>query len=195
MKASNVRSYKDIQLLDRMSKLPSFKGFPKGFFDIWVRSEEDEYNVFDDKVYTFYGYGDAKLPKFMMVTIGTTNAGSEGLKNFGKYNSKGCAVLKANHIVYDYAVRRKHKGKYVAWCQDKPWPYFRDGDKDNKAEQQGKEYHDIIGANCHAAGMKSSKIDSWSVACLVRNIREDFDKWMEMTEEQETLTVCILQEF
>lgn len=191
----NVRNYKSNQLLERMSKLNTFIEFPMGYFDIWVRSIEDEYNVFDDKVYTFLGYGNNKLPKFIMVTIGTTNAGEEGLKHFDKYNKLGCAILKSNYIVYDYASRRKHKGEYMAWCQDKSWPYFRDKNKNNEAEEQGKEYYDIIGANCHAAGTNSIYIDDWSVACLVRSIRLDFDKWMDLTKNQKKMTICILEEF
>jgi len=51
---ANVREYTDLQLLARVANLPNFKGFPKsGVLDVWVRSDEDEFDRFDDKVYSF----------------------------------------------------------------------------------------------------------------------------------------------
>lgn len=188
---TNVRKYADREILDRVSSLPSFKGFPTGFWDVWIRSNEDEYNKFDDKVYTFKG------EVFQMVCTGTTNAGAEGLKNYAKYNSKGCAVLKSDVIVYDSHIIGKHKGEYDAYIQGftNGFPYFRDGDKDNKAEEIGKEYNDRIGANCHAAGEASELIGGWSVACLVRNVKKQYLAWMKLLNRQTKLTVCILKEF
>lgn len=197
MSKSNVKSYTDEQILNRVKeKAEGFKGFPKGVMDVWVRSNEDEYDRFDDKVYTFECYGDEKPPKFIMVCTGTTNAGSQGLKNFAKYNSKGCAVLQADIIVYNSHDYGKHKGKYAAYVQSTTvgFPYFRDNDKDNKAEEIGKKYSDRIGANCHKAGWNSELIGGWSVACLVRNQQPQYDAWMKYMNKR-PLTVCILNEW
>jgi len=190
---SNVRNYTSQQLLDRVKSMPNFKGFPQsGVLDIWVRSNEDEYNKFDDKVYSFDCF-PAKDPVFKMVCSGTSNAGAVGLKEFAKYNGLGCAVLKSDTIVYNSHVYGLHKGK-PAYRQAKGFPYFRDNNKNDKAEEIGKEYNDVIGANCHRAGAASTVIGGWSTACLVRNIEVDFLKWLSFMGKR-SLSVVILNEF
>lgn len=190
-----VRNYTDKELLSRVQSLPSFKGWPEeGVLDIWVRSKVDEFNKFDDKVYSFNCFGETKLPEFAMVCSGTSNAGQYGLEHYEEYNSVGCAVLKSDVIVYNSHVPGLHKGK-PAYIQSFTvgFPYFRDSDKDKHAEEIGKEYHDRIGANCHSAGEASVNIDNWSVACLVRNIKLQFNKWLKFMANR-PLTVAIIKE-
>lgn len=190
---SNVKNYTDEQILTRVKSLASFRGFPHGVLDVWIRSAEDEFDRFDDKVYTFECSGDKAPPRFVMVCSGTTNAGAEGLKNFSKYNRLGCAVLKSDEIVYNSHIFGTHKG-YPAYRQAKGFPYFRDGDKDKFAEETGEIYHDIILANCHKAGIFSTLIGGWSVACLVRNQLAQWQKWLTFMNKR-PLTVAILKEF
>ncbi len=83
---SNVRSYTDTELLERVFDLDTFKGFPDNYWQIWVRSNEDAFNKFDDKVYLFRG------KKFVSVNKCTTNAGKTGLLNFDKNNKLGGGV-------------------------------------------------------------------------------------------------------
>lgn len=188
---SNIPNLTDTQILSAVRLAEGFKGFPNGILDVWIRSDEDSYNKFDDKVYTFDCTGGEI--KFVMVCTGTSNAGAEGLKHFDKYNREGCAILKSNIIVYDSHAYGLHKGKYPAYRQAKDFPYYRDGDKDNRAEEIGVIHHGIIGANCHKAGWFSTEIGGWSVACLVRNQQAQFDSWMRFMNRR-PLTVCILQE-
>lgn len=188
-----MRAYSDKQILARVQHLPSWQGFKPGVLDVWVRSKADEFNRFDDKVFT-YECGLGLTPKFIMACTGTTNAGAEGLKHFDKYNREGCAVLASDTIVYNSHAYGLHKGKYPAYRQVREFPYYRDGDKDNKAEEIGKLHNDIIGANCHKAGWYSTYIGGWSVACLVRNQQAQFDKWMKFLNKR-PLTVAILKEF
>ena len=190
---SNVRNYTETQLLARVASLPNFKGFPKsGVLDIWVRSDEDEFDRFDDKVYSFDCF-PIQEPVFKMVCSGTSNAGAVGLKKFAEYNGLGCAVLKSNWIVYDSHSYGLHKGK-PAYRQAKGFPYFRDNNKDNSADEIGKEYSDIIGANCHRAGASSTVIGGWSTACLVRNNEAQFLAWLKFMAKR-SLSVVILKEF
>lgn len=185
--------YQDQQLIDRVAGLETFRDWRPGVFDIWVRSRGDAFNKFDDKVYTFE-VGPGLDPVFKLVATGTSNAGAEGLKHFDKYNREGCAVLKADVIVYDSHAYGLHKAKYPAYRQVKGFPYYRDNDRDNKAEEIGEIHNDIIGANCHKAGWFSTEIGGWSVACLVRNRQTDFDKWMRYMNRR-PLSVAILSEF
>jgi len=190
---ANVREYTDTQILARVANLPNFKGFPKsGVLDVWVRSDEDEFDRFDDKVYSFECFPTIE-PKFRMVCTGTSNAGAVGLKKFAEYNGLGCAILKSDTIVYNSHAYGLHKGK-PAYRQAKGFPYFRDNDKDNKAEELGAEYKDIIGANCHRAGAASTVIGGWSTACLVRNIETEFIIWLKFMNKR-SLSVVILKEF
>ncbi len=192
---TNVKSYTDTQILEKVKSLDTFTSWPIGYFDVWIRSNEDAHDLFDDKVYTFhYKTGDEK-PKFKMVTSGTTNSGAFGLSKWFTYNAIGCAILKSDVIIYDSHKLGYHKGKYKSYIQNKPFPYYRDNNKNKKAEEIGPIYSGIIGANCHKAGWLSKIIGKWSLGCLVRNIAEDYNKWMFKLKGQKLLTVAILKEF
>jgi hypothetical protein len=193
---TNVKAYKDKDLIKRVENLPTFKGWKKGKYSIWVRSEEDEYNVFDDKVYNFEVKEEGK-PIFISVNTGTTNAGAQGLKEFTAYNKLGCAVLMADHMEYNSHHWGFHKSdpKRPAYRQTKGWPYTRDNDKDNKSENFGKIYTDVIGANQHDSGIGDKVfIGGYSVACLVRNQKKQYDAWMKFMNK-ESLHTVILKEF
>lgn len=190
---SNIRAYTDDEILLRVSNLPDFTGLPIGILDVWIRSNEDEFDRFDDKVFTYECFGSSKPPRFIMSCTGTTNAGAYGLKQFAKYNTDGCAVLKSDVIVYESHLFGAHKG-YPAYRQAKGFPYFRDSDGDGKAEESGREYNDIIFANCHKAGLASTVIANWSVACLVRNNLAQWTGWLKFMNKR-PLSVAILKEF
>lgn len=188
--------YTDEQLIKRAeSHAKGFEGWKPGVYDIWVRSSADTMDAFDDKVYTFVVPDGGQWPEFRMVCTGTTNAGSYGLKQFAKYNPEGCAVLEADRIVYGSHQFGRHKN-YPAYRQAKSWPYYRDADRDNKAEELGKARNDIIFANCHraAAAGESTRIYNWSVACLVRNKSNQWNGWLAFMNKR-PLNVVILKEF
>ena len=84
---SNVRSYTDNQLLNKVKSLQGFKQIPHDFWILGVRSNEDESNVFDDKFYIFKGN------VFIMVATGTTNPSIDYLTN--KMNKRGAFIIKS----------------------------------------------------------------------------------------------------
>lgn len=188
-----MRAFTDEEVLARVKSLPTFTGFPNGPMDVWIRSAADEFDSFDDKAFTYECFGDTKAPKFIMSRGGTTNAGSYGLKHFEDYNHLGCAVLKSDIIVYDSHKKGLHKGK-PAYRQAKGIPYFRDNNRNERAEEIGKEYNDIILANVHRAGQNSTVIKNWSTACLVTANLTKFLEWMNYMNGR-SLTVCILKEW
>ncbi len=57
---TNVRNYTAKELIKRVESLDTFKGWKEGKYDIWVRSNEDEYNKFDDKAYSFECHKDGE---------------------------------------------------------------------------------------------------------------------------------------
>ncbi|MFN6963216.1 MAG: hypothetical protein ACK4S4_05545 [Pyrinomonadaceae bacterium] len=188
-----MRTFTDKEVLDRVASLPTFKGFPNGPLDVWIRSAADAYDSFDDKAFTYECYGDARPPKFIMARNGTTNAGSYGLKHFDEYNHLGCAVLKSDVIVYGSHAYGLHKGK-PAYRQVKGFPYFRDNNRNERCEEIGAEYDDVIAANVHRAGVDSTVIKNWSVACLVTANQKKFLEWLNWMNKR-PLTVCILKEW
>lgn len=193
---TNVRSYTDDELISRVESLGTFEGWKKGKYDIWVRSNEDAFDRFDDKVYSYQVLEEGEKPVFVMVCSGTTNAGAQGLKNFKKYGLKRCAILTADYMVYDSHYYRKHKGQYYAYCQHKPWPYHEDTNMDEKSDTDGPLVHGkVIGANSHRAGKHSTRIGGWSIACLVRNVRLKYDDWMKWMNKDKFITTAILNEF
>jgi hypothetical protein len=188
-----VRTFTDQELIAKLQSLPSFKGWPSGFIDLWVRSSADLFNLFDDKAYLF----DCRSgqPVFKTVRVGTTNAGSYGLEHFSDYNVKGCAVLKSDEIVYDSHRHGLHHGK-EAYVQQKPFPYYRDANRNERAEEIGVLYMDIIGANDHRAGQHSTVINNWSTACMVTADESDYiDDFLDVTNKIPTISLAILKEW
>jgi len=190
---TNVKNYTSLQIIERVESLPTFKGWVKGKYSFWVRSSEDAFNEFDDKAYNFECLQEGKRPVFKSVNTGTTNAGKEGLLNFQKYKLSGCAILKSDYMVYGSHGWGMSKGK-IAYRQIKPWPYFRDNNKNKKSEEYGKEYNNIIHAHQHGAGVASTQIDGWSIACLVRNIQKEYQDWLAFMNK-EVCNTAILNEW
>jgi hypothetical protein len=192
---TNVRKYTDEELLNKVKSLDTFEYIPNNYWMIGVQSLEDETNVYDDKFYVYKG------EKFIMTLTGTTNAGKNALTGYDKIGVSGAAVWKTNMIYYDMYSPGKHKGKMDAWRQVKPIYYYRDADKDGKAEEQGKLYHGIIYVNFHAnnydrKSMAIKKlIGGWSYGCQVSNDPDKYNKLMSMTKEQKYITYCLLKEF
>ena len=129
---TNVKSYTDKQILDRVKSLKSFKGIPQGYWIVGIRSEEDAPNKYDDKFYLFNG------EQFVKVVTGTTNPGTPILEGgFLKYNRVGAAVVKADEVYYDVWKFGLHQGKMPALRQVGNFIVYRDGDKDGKSEEIG----------------------------------------------------------
>lgn len=194
---TNVKNYTDADIIARIEGLPTFAGWKKGKYDIWIRSQEDAFDKFDDKAYCAEVKEEGQKPVFVPgAHSGTTNPGAQGLKNFQKYGNKRCAVLQADVIVYDCLEYRKHKGQYYAYCQCKPLPYIWD---DNGNEKSGDSDKIIegqnIGANNHKAGEASVNIGGWSIACTVRNIEDQFDEMMKWMGGDKYQTRVILNEW
>lgn len=189
------KTYTDKQLLDKVKSLPSFNVIPEGYWLLGVQSQEDQFDKFDDKFYLFKG------EKFIMVTTGTTNAGSYGHLKFDTYNKEGYASIKTNEWYYGVWKYGLHKGKMEALRQVKPIKYYRDGDKDKKTEEYGKLFNEIIYANFHTVsythkkGYVLNQIGVWSLACQVANKVEDYYKIIEYCKKQSEVTYCLIKEF
>ena len=194
---TNVRTYNDKELLNKVKSLPSFKSVPQGYWILGIRSNEDAANKFDDKFYLFNG------ELFVTVTTGTTNPGTPILEEgFLKYNKLGAAVLKANEWYYDVWSYGLHMGKMPALKQVGNFIVFRDGDGDEKSEEIGKPIKGSgYGINFHAATYDSNfkglqeNIGNWSAGCQVVNNKQKHLEIIKLVKPQKKVTYVLLNEF
>lgn len=195
-----VKSYTDKQLLDRVATLPSFKGFPKDYWILGVRSKKDTPDVYDDKFYIFKG------KEFVSVMTGTTNSGSYGLRNFQLWNSRGTAHIKADEWYYDVWHRGRHygsSGNVEALRQDnRPFKVIRDNNKNLKAGDSGNwSVETGTGLNFHPGSYNLNSriiswiIGGWSTGCQVVNDIPRFKAFLEYTKGQNVFTYCLIDEF
>jgi hypothetical protein len=189
-----VKNYNDKQLLDRVKQLQSFKQIPNNYWILGVQSENDEFNVFDDKFYLFNG------EQFVLVTSGTTNAGKNGLMKYKTYNPDGVAVIKTNEIYYDVWKFGLHRGKMEALRQNKPFLISRDGNRDENIDEN-KSFPVMCGINFHANtyNLETTEIKKiiggWSLGCQVVNNIPKYNKIIELVKSQKIVTYCLIKEF
>jgi len=104
--------YSDGDLLNRVRSLPGFRGWPKGVLDIWLRSAADQYDRFDDKVYTYdCRTGD---PIFKFAHTGTSHPGAGALQRFRKYNKLGAEDQGRNLVLDDVFRASGGGGVFIA---------------------------------------------------------------------------------
>lgn len=185
-----------IDLLEKVHKLPNFKGIPTGLWILGVRKSVNEFkDEFKDEIHAFIGN------KHILTTTGTTHTGLYGLKNFKLWNSKGTAILKSNYWHYDIWKEGLHKGKMRAFTQSKSTYYYRDNDQDNNVEEYDNAYFGNAGLNFHTVSYNKVKnfilkaIGQWSVGCVVCNNLDDYYKIIESKpKEQTNVSLCIIKE-
>ena len=189
-----MKVYTKQEILDRVKSLPSFKRIPGDYWIVGIRSREDKYNKFDDGFYLF------KNEELILSTTGTTNAGSTGLMEFYTYNSEGCAVVKADEWYYSLWTPGLHKGKMRALRQNNPVKFFRDNNKNQKAEELGNVRQGMIGINFHAASYQIDDrtielINGWSTGCQVCNNIKEYYKIIDTIGKQGDVSYCLLKEW
>ena len=188
--------YTDQQLLDRVLEIGG-KIVPNKYLGISVQSKADGFNVFDDKFYLFLGH------EFILHTSITTNCGKNALLNFDKGGNKaGAAVWQTDKYYDDLYSYGKHRGKMPALRQVAPIFFYRDNDKDEKAEEQGELHQDIIYANFHGVDydpeseVVKTNINGWSYGCAVCNNMKDYRKIIELIRVHPLkMNYALLKEF
>jgi hypothetical protein len=194
---TNVRTYNDVQLLNKVKSLKSFTTLPKGYWILGVRSNEDAANKFDDKFYLF------NEGSFVSVTSGTTNPGTPILEGgFLKYNKAGAAVVKSDEWYYDVWTYGLHLGKMPALKQVANFIVYRDGDMDKKSEELGTPIKGAgYGINFHAATYDNNfkglqeNIGNWSAGCQVVNNKQKHLEWISLLKPQKRISYVLLNEF
>ncbi len=198
---TNVREYTDNELLSKIKALPSYNGKMPNYLLIVVRSQEDEPNVFDDKVYLFL------FGKCVKVTSCTSNSGTPSLLGgWKKSNGKGTAIIKSNEIYYDALMKsdgvqiRHHQGKMQCLRQIAPFKYYRDSNNDMKSDEVGVIEIANNSTNFHFNSYDfTSKlikwiIGAWSEGCIVCNILQDYLDILNLIPFKSKVSIAILKE-
>jgi hypothetical protein len=199
-----VKNYTSKQLLDKVMSLSSYdisKGLPKNLI-IAVRSNEDTFNVYDDKMYVFLN------GIFQFVTSCTTNPGGPILTGgWKRFNKTGAAVLKSDEVYYDAFIKsdgksvRHHKDKMPCLRQVKNMKYFRDGNSDKKTDEIGQIHVGNFATNVHLNSYNfftriiHQFIGEWSAGCQVLNVAKDYTKLLDIYLLNEPITYVLLKEF
>lgn len=193
---SNVKPYSDRQLLEKVESIGGHIPNAGKYMIIGVQSQEDSFNLFDDKFYVFDGH------VFKDVSTGTTNPGKTALLYYDKYNLPGSAVWKTDEFYKDLYVPGLHKSKMKALRQSKDIYFYRDSDKDEKSEEQGKLHHGVIYANMHGvtydpySSIIKTRIGGWSFGCQVWNNMSDYRNMIKATwNRNKPVDYCLIKEF
>jgi hypothetical protein len=192
-----VKNYTSQQLLDKVKELGSYKEIPNDYWILGVRSNEDTPNTYDDKFYLFHGQ------KFILVTSGTTNTGTDALLQFEKVNKKGAAIVKPNSWYYGVWVYGYHRKRVEALLQTgAKIEVYRDTNRDLKSDEIGKTEKGWFGINFHpnTYNLESevplkAKINWWSAGCQVVNNISKYKQIIRLTKAQKSVTYCLLTEF
>ena len=179
-------------VLKHVKKANGFKEIPKGYWILGLRSKYPTKDKFMDTFVLMYG------KKLIFNTTGTTTAGKWGLLNFGKWNKKGCAVVKANEWYHDLWTQGYHRKRMEALVQVNDIKYYRDNNKNDRAEEIGQMYSGRIGINFHCAtyfkgiNFVRKLIGKWSVGCQVCNNVKDYYAMLKLTDTQKKISYCLL---
>lgn len=162
--------------------------FPQ-FHLVGIRSRANKPNEFDDLIAVI---DNNQISWYTC----TTNPGTHWLLNL--LNPKGAALLKPGQWKDSWQVGL-HQGKYQALTQCKPITVFRDGNKNNIAEESKVTETGIFGINIHRANEKlvSKLIDKWSAGCQVLNNPQQFSELLTKCKQSKlkTFTYTLLNEF
>jgi hypothetical protein len=159
------------------------------FHLVGIRSKANLKNQFDDLIAVI---NNNEITWYTC----TTNPGTHWLQNL--LNAKGAALLKPGQWKDCWHVGM-HQGKYEALTQCAPVTVFRDGDKDDVAEESSVTETGIFGINIHRANPNavSKLIDKWSAGCQVLNDPKQFAELLGKCKKSglKKFTYTLLKEF
>ncbi len=191
-----MREFTDEEVLNRVEEIGG-QIIKNQLLLVAIRSNADNPNVFDDKVFLYEGRN------FQMGTSCTTNPGRNALLDFAtKGNKAGAAVLKADEFYLDGLTFGFHKGKMPCLKPAIPFKYYRDNDGDLKSEAIGEVHEGMIGTNFHGvdydfeSNKVSTKINGWSFGCIVANVMKIYRAMISICRKHpKKINFALLQEF
>lgn len=149
---------------------------------VGIRTADMTPNKFNDWEYVFWKFaGSWEVMKFPI----TTDPGLYYLKN--PINELGTAILKPGQYLNVWQ-KGLHQGKYPALRQVGNFTVYRDANRDDKYDLNGKEQTgSTFGINNHRAieNGRSVMVDKWSAGCQVFQDYYQFEIFMRLVSEAE----------
>jgi hypothetical protein len=159
------------------------------FHLVGIRSRANVKNQFDDLIAVI---NNNEITWYTC----TTNPGTHWLLNL--LNPKGAALLKPGQYVDTWRIGL-HQGKYEALTQCANVTVFRDGNRNDIAEESKVTETGIFGINIHRANpnLVSKLIDKWSAGCQVLNNPQQFNELLNKCKQSglNKFTYTLLNEF
>ncbi len=176
-------------ILAKIEEEYGFKVFDDGPYDlniIGVRNLENNANQYDDKLHVCYLSEDGKWREDIFQV--STDPGRYWLE---KEDYKACAVYAHPQQARGAYQLGKHRGKYEALVQLRPVLYWRDGNKDSKADygatngNDGHVFKDVIGLNIHRSSIHDSdEVNKYSAGCIVFSKMDEYKTFMKLVHKQ-----------
>ena len=158
-------------ILTKIQEEYGYKVFSDGAYDlniIGVRNLENNANQYDDKLHVCYLSEDGHWLE--------------------KEDYKACAVYKHPQQARGAYKVGMHRGKYEALVQARAVEYWRDGNKDSKADYGGEVYKDVIGLNIHRSSIHDSdEVNKYSAGCIVFSKMAEWEAFMELVHKQKRI--------
>lgn len=144
---------------------------------IGIRSASLRTNIFNETLMVIFE--DELEEQLVAYFPCTTKPGLHYLKN--PLHADGCAITAEGQYV-DAFIKRKHNDSYDALCQDRDINFYRDANKNDKAELLGKLLSGRIGLNIHREHISKveQKIGKYSAGCAV--IQSGFESFMFLVD-------------
>lgn len=186
MKYSDLKKVKYSQLKELFEK-KKYAFFDKGSYNLNIFGVRIKVgtNVFDDAICV--AYRDEKGKPRFSTYMATTDPGFDYLA--GPLSMKGTAILVPGQYRGSHQVGH-HQGKYLALCQKKPIPVYRDNNKDFMHDMNPmNKQTGIFGINIHRSNpnTESTYVDKWSAGCQVFKRVKDFDAFMDLVQKAKQL--------
>jgi hypothetical protein len=174
------------EILTKIQEEYGFMVFDDGAYDlniIAVRNLQNNANQYDDKLHVCYLSEDGHWREDIFQV--STDAGRYWLE---KEDYKACAVYAHPQQARGAYKVGMHRGKYEALVQWRPVLYWRDGNKDSKADYGGEVFKDTIGLNIHRSSIHDSdEVNKYSAGCIVFSKMAEWKAFMELVHKQKRI--------
>lgn len=168
-----------LELLIKAYQRKNYAFFHQGEYNLnifGVRNSNKISNQFDDLIGVAYKYQPDKW--CMDLYEATTDPGKYWLNN--PMTPAGTAILMPGQYRGAYKLG-KHQGKYMALVQNKPVRVWRDNNKDDVLDFNGRiSQEGNFGINIHRSSPydRSYLVDKWSAGCQVFKKSIDYDNFI-----------------
>jgi hypothetical protein len=173
-------------ILTKIQDEYGFKVFSDGPYDlniIAVRNLENNSNQYDDKLHVCYLSDDGHWKEDIFQV--STDPGRYWLT---KEDYKACAVYKHPQQARGAYKMGLHRGQYEALVQHRPVDFWRDGNKDDKADYGGEVHRDVIGLNIHRSSIHDSdEVNRYSAGCIVFSKMNEWESFMALVHKQKNV--------